>query len=196
MLYEERCVWDEPRPRDNSRILQPLAGLANFEWIEAADLAVVDGVGMLWLDVVRANGAVGFRASDPAYQIMASAAEVVESAVAGEVHFLTARLASRVVGSLVLRQGGSETERHCGYISRVMIHPSLQGCGLGTSLLAEGAERANSMGLAQLLLSVRDGEGLSKFYQRRGWAEVGRWLGGIELSGGRRRDEVWLQRHV
>lgn len=195
MYYEEHCVWTEPRLR-NDQALEQSGGVVRLDWVNDFGLGTRDALGGLWLAVVRGGGAIGFRINEPAEVIFASAGDLIAAARAGVHAVLTATLDGKIIGGLVLTKGAGEIRSHCGLVSRVMIHPQHQRNGLGTSLLGEAALEARRMGMEQLLLCLREGEGLSVFYQRRGWAEVGRWTNGMVLGDGQRRDEVWLQRHV
>lgn len=48
------------------------------------------------------------------------------------------------------------------------------------------------LGLEQLRLAARGGEGLEDFYGRLGWREVGRWPGALRLAPHDTRDEVLM----
>ena len=48
------------------------------------------------------------------------------------------------------------------------------------------------LGLDQLHLELRSGQGLEGFYQSCGWREVGRWPGALRLGPGDDRDEVLM----
>lgn len=75
-----------------------------------------------------------------------------------------------------------------------MVRPGLQGAGNGR-LLMEGLNGvAHRSGLEQLALSVRGGEGLEGFYERLGYAVIGRHPGAIRVGPGDDRDEVMLVR--
>lgn len=83
---------------------------------------------------------------------------------------------------------------HWRVLSRVMVHPELQGRGYGAALLAEAERTARDWGLAGLRLYVRGGLGLEEFYGRSGYVEVGRVPGTIRVAPGDDRDDVtmWL----
>jgi acetyltransferase len=195
--YEEHCVPDAPRLRTADRILDHPAGpRVQLDWVDQLDIRFRDSLGLLWLDVLRSGGAIGFRPIESADIVFRSVDRLVGAAASGAHHLLRAQLNGRLVGCLTLTPGRNGVDCHSGLISRVMVCPRHQRCGLGTTLLTEAAAHARRLGMEQLLLSLRDGEGLSAFYCRRGWVEVGRWPDGIEIAAGERRDEVWFQRHV
>ncbi len=65
--------------------------------------------------------------------------------------------------------------------------------GVGSALMRELRKIArDELGLEQLHLAVRGGEGLEDFYSRLGWREVGRWPGALRLAPDDTRDEVLM----
>jgi hypothetical protein len=48
------------------------------------------------------------------------------------------------------------------------------------------------LGLEQLHLAARAGEGLETFYGNLGWKEIGRWPGALRFGSGDDRDEVLM----
>lgn len=96
------------------------------------------------------------------------------------------------VGMGVLVDPRSWVFPHWRTLARLMVHPSLQGRGAGT-LLVEGLHgTARSLGLEQLRLTLRDGEGLEAFYARFGYEVIGRHPGAIRVPGGD-RDEITMR---
>ena len=49
----------------------------------------------------------------------------------------------------------------------------------------------DELGLEQLRLAARGGEGHEGFYSRLGWTEIGRWPGALRFPGGD-QDEVLM----
>jgi GNAT superfamily N-acetyltransferase len=92
----------------------------------------------------------------------------------------------------LLADTGSAIQRHWRTLQRVMVRPELQGTGAGR-LLVEGLhEIARDLGLEQLQLTVRSGEGLESFYERFGYFVVGRHPGALRIARGDDRDEVMM----
>ncbi len=85
---------------------------------------------------------------------------------------------------------------HWRLVSKVMVHPELQGRGYGAALLAEAERIAREWGLAGLKLQVRGGLGLESFYLRSGYVEVGRVPGAIRVAPGDDRDDVVMWRDL
>ena len=81
---------------------------------------------------------------------------------------------------------------HWGEVTRVQTHPDFRGRGIGGALMEHVRQVArDEMGLEQLRLTARGGEGLEQFYARLGWKEVGRWPNALRFDYGD-RDEVLM----
>ncbi|WP_411089360.1 GNAT family N-acetyltransferase [Streptomyces sp. 061-3] len=71
--------------------------------------------------------------------------------------------------------------------------PRLRGRGIGSALVHELRKIArDELGLEQLHLAARGGEGLEDFYGRLGWREIGRWPAALRLAPDDTRDEVLM----
>jgi GNAT superfamily N-acetyltransferase len=92
---------------------------------------------------------------------------------------------------LLVDRGGALT-RHWRTVLRVMVHPDHQGNGGGLVLMRGLHQMAQQLGLEQLQLTVRAGEGLEGFYERLGYAVVGRHPGAVRVDPADDRDEVML----
>jgi GNAT superfamily N-acetyltransferase len=77
-------------------------------------------------------------------------------------------------------------------VKRVQTHPAFRGQGIGTALMNQARQVArDEMGMEQLRLEARSGEGLEEFYARLGWKEIGRWPAALRFDNGD-RDEVLM----
>ncbi|MEV6681657.1 GNAT family N-acetyltransferase [Streptomyces erythrochromogenes] len=75
----------------------------------------------------------------------------------------------------------------------LQTRPGFRGRGVGSALMREVREVArDELGLEQLRLAARGGEGLEDFYGRLGRREVGRWPGALRLAPDDSRDEVLM----
>jgi GNAT superfamily N-acetyltransferase len=82
---------------------------------------------------------------------------------------------------------------HWGTVKRVQTRPDFRGRGIGTALMHRVREVArDELGLEQLHLEARGGEGLEDFYGRLGWREIGRWPGALRLAPDDDRDEILM----
>jgi histone acetyltransferase (RNA polymerase elongator complex component) len=80
-----------------------------------------------------------------------------------------------------------------GTLSRVQTGLPHRGTGCGAALVREAQRLArDELGLEELHIEVRAGQGLEEFYLRMGYEVVGRWPGALRLSPGDTRDEVLM----
>ncbi|RCW45060.1 acetyltransferase (GNAT) family protein [Halopolyspora algeriensis] len=141
-----------------------------------------------------AGGATGFTATTELDTITAAARRIVDdlSQRPKPRHVLTAGQERTLAGAVVLRPGKLPVQRHRGEIEWLLVDPELQGQGLEQQLLDAAAVQARALGLTQLSLSTRSGQGLEDFYADRGWVERGRWPGSLHVSENDHRDQVWF----
>jgi acetyltransferase len=140
--------------------------------------------------VTRAGGAVGFAPDAPEAEIRDLAARTLDQVREGRLHMVAL---PELAGVVFLQPGGGAVVAHRATVLRLMIHPDRQRAGLGARLLAAAADRARELGLTQLLLSARGGTGLTEFYRKQGWAEVGRFPRSLRVGPDDWRDEHWFQ---
>ncbi|CAN3982328.1 N-acetyltransferase family protein [Kitasatospora purpeofusca] len=153
----------------------------------------------LWTAASNAGGAVGFVRRVTEEEVgAAGAAQFAGLAPAGPDRLLIAREAGtgRLAGMLVLQSMRFGPMDHWRLVSKVMVHPELQGRGYGAALLAEVERIGREWGLAGLKLQVRGGLGLESFYLRSGYVEVGRVPGAIRVAPGDDRDDVLMWRDL
>jgi GNAT superfamily N-acetyltransferase len=146
-----------------------------------------------WAEVANAGGAVGF-AFPPvdAGQVGPVADRLIADLDPGYNRVVLAEANGVLAGWLNLSRHRDRVVPHWGTVKRVQTRPGFRGRGIGTALMHEARRIArDEMGLEQLHLEARGGEGLESFYGRLGWREVGRWPGALRFSFGD-RDEVLM----
>ena len=155
----------------------------------------------LWCRVTAAGGAVGFVAS-------ASRRDHDEALLAHEE-----QMRSGLATAVLVRDPDSPGDpavaalgwwvrqpvrllAHRSTAYRVMTDPDKRGRNLGRILMAamHRAARADDVEIATL--SVRGGMGLEAFYERCGYREAGRVVGGIRLGPGDDRDDITMARRL
>lgn len=151
-------------------------------------------LGSLWLDVVRAGGAVSFRPDAPEEDVRAAAEAEIADVRAGRQYLIVLRTGEALAGSVFMRPGVGPIFGHRAEIHRLMVRSDLQGRGWGSALLDAAVAHAIAIGLEQLLLAVRGGTWMTGFYRSRGWVEVGSWPGALVVAPGDVRDQIWFQR--
>jgi len=81
---------------------------------------------------------------------------------------------------------------HWATVKRVQTRLEFRRRGIGFALMNEVRRIArDELGLEQLHLEARGGEGLEDFYGRLGWKEIGRWPAALRFTHGD-RDEVLM----
>ena len=145
-----------------------------------------------WIDVTDAGGSVGFTAPAPVAAVSGNLDAALARVVAGDDALGVLRSADGVVGMGLLVDRGSVLCRHWRTVLRVMVHPHHQGGGAGLLLMQGLHELGRRLGLEQLQLTVRQGEGLERFYARLGYTVVGRHPGAVRVGPGDDRDEIML----
>jgi GNAT superfamily N-acetyltransferase len=145
-----------------------------------------------WVAVTDAGGSVGFTAPAPVDAIAAALDAALARVAAGTDALGILCDGNRVVGMGMLVDRGGALNRHWRVVLRVMVHPDLQGRGAGRLLMAGLHALGVRLGLEQLQLTVRGGEGLEGFYQSLGYTVVGAHPGAVRVAPGDDRDEVML----
>jgi GNAT superfamily N-acetyltransferase len=145
-----------------------------------------------WVAVTDAGGSVGFTAPAPVPAIAATLDASLARVAAGDDALGVLRDGPRSVGLGLLVAGPGVLTRHWRTVLRVMVHPDHQGNGAGLLLMDGLHQVARRLGLEQLQLTVRGGEGLERFYERLGYTVVGRHPGAVRVAPGDDRDEVML----
>jgi len=170
-----------------------VSAIARIRRLTDLDLESRVGRGLCrcWLDVSNAGGAVGFPFLPVAEADVRDAAKALARKVeAGDVLVFVAERDDQVLGWVSLRLNRSDLTSHWASIERLQSRPEIRGQGIGVLLLNAAVDHARSIGLEQLWLVVRGGEGLEGFYSANGWEEIGRHPGALRLSAGDDRDEV------
>ncbi len=162
--------------------------------VEAASETLRSQLLGLWVQVTDAGGAVGFvPPADPA-----SVARLLDASLArvssGENLLGVIRRDQAAVGMGFLVTAGSPLRAHWRTVLRLMVDPELQGTGAGRILLEGLHGLADQLGLDHLMLTVRGGLGIEGFYERLGYAVVGRHPAAIRVAADDDRDEIIMVR--
>jgi GNAT superfamily N-acetyltransferase len=146
-----------------------------------------------WTAVANDGGAVGF-AFPPVdvSDVAPVAGRLIAELDPQYSRLLLARLDGTLAGWLNLSRHRDRLVLHWGMVTRVQTHPAFRGQGIGAALMNRARQVArDEMGMEQLRLEARSGEGLEEFYARLGWKEIGRWPAALRFDHGD-RDEVLM----
>ncbi|MFD7560197.1 GNAT family N-acetyltransferase [Streptomyces sp. NPDC059835] len=147
-----------------------------------------------WIAVTNAGGAAGF----PFPPVQDGEVLPVLDGILGRLHPSRSRLVIAgtddvVAGWVVLDRDPFRLVAHWGTVHHLQTHPDHRGRGVGSALMRELRRAAREeLGLDQLRLAARGGEGLEDFYGRLGWREVGRRPGALRFAPDDTRDEVLM----
>jgi GNAT superfamily N-acetyltransferase len=146
-----------------------------------------------WAEVANAGGAVGFPFPPvDAEEVGQAADRLIADLDPGYNRVVLAEVDGVLAGWLNLSRHRDRVVPHWGTVKRVQTRPGFRGRGIGVALMNEVRRIArDELGLEQLHLEARGGEGLEAFYSRLGWKEIGRWPGALRFPGGD-RDEVLM----
>lgn len=165
--------------------------------VERLDDTVREEVLDLWCRVTEAGGSVGFLPGAPRARVAAALA-THEGQMAGG-HTVAGALREpdgTLVGWAWWVGNDNPLLEHGRWLYRVMVDPRRQGSGLGRVLMGGMHRLAREDGVELLVLSVRSGSGVSDFYARCGYVEVGRVPGAIRIGPDDYRDDVTMVRRV
>ncbi|ADB34453.1 GCN5-related N-acetyltransferase [Kribbella flavida DSM 17836] len=145
-----------------------------------------------WIAATDAGGSVGFTAPAPV-QLVAEALDSALERVAGGQDLLgVLHNGERYVGMGLLVSTGGQLSTHWRTVLRVMVHPKYQGGGAGRLLMEGLRKSAEQLGLEHLMLTVRDGNSLEKFYGKLGYRVVGAHPRAVRVGPDDYRDEIML----
>ncbi|MGL5930010.1 MAG: GNAT family N-acetyltransferase [Dermatophilaceae bacterium] len=184
---------DDPEGEPPSRLFEAPRLVRRTTFTDDERAQVLD----LWCRVNEAGGAVGF--------LPGAARELVDDALAAYERQMAE--GDAVAGLLVMPHG---TVAGCAWSARVrnpllghgrwlygvMTDPERRGRHLGTLLMAGMHRIARDDGIELLQLGYRSGTGVSAFYARLGYREVGRIPRAIRVGPGDDRDDVTMVRRV
>ena len=178
------------------------APLARIGPVHAGDPAYDDLLD-LWCRVNDSGGAVGFEAHAPREAV----AEALDRHLA-DPHTTLVRMhapATRgpdgtastgtLLGFGFVVLASHFAMRHRCSLMRVMTDPERRGNNLGRLLMGALHARAREHGRELVQINYRGGTGLGAFYERCGYLETGRVLGGLRFSFGD-RDDVAMSRRL
>jgi dUTP pyrophosphatase len=141
--------------------------------------------------VTEAGGAVGFAPPVDEADLRSVAEADFERVRSGEQDLVVAFGADEPVGfGFLVRNRG--VMRHWAEIKRLQRDPRWRHRGVGTAVLGELERIAAERGLDFVMLTVRGGTGLERFYEAHGYRVVAVLPGWVRLADGEMRDEPVL----
>ncbi len=184
---------DPPEVPPSVVLLAPRAETHRAAFDAETREAVLD----LWCATNDAGGAVGFLPGTPRTAVSeALAAHEVQLASGSATAVLLRSPEDVLVGMGLWAGADGPLFAHARTAYRVMTDPARRGRNLGRLVMAAMHRAAREDGVEVAQLVVRSGLGLSRFYERSGYREVGRVPGNIRVAPGDDRDSVLLARRL
>ncbi|MFE6364059.1 GNAT family N-acetyltransferase [Streptomyces sp. NPDC057806] len=147
-----------------------------------------------WIAVTNTGGAAGFPFPPVRRDDVTPVADNLLSRLdPQQSRLLIAQIDGVLAGWVILNRDPYRLVGHWGTVHHLQTHPAFRGRGIGSALVHELRKIArDELGLEQLHLAARGGEGLEDFYGRLGWREIGRWPEALRLAPHDTRDEVLM----
>lgn len=147
-----------------------------------------------WVTVTNTGGAAGFPFPPVSENDVTPVVDKLLSRLdPQQSRLLVARANGLLAGWVILNRDPYRLVGHWGTVHHLQTRPAFRGRGIGSALVHELRKIArDELGLEQLHLAARGGEGLEDFYGRLGWREIGRWPGALRLAPDDTRDEVLM----
>jgi len=124
------------------------------------------------LDCVEGGASVGFMQPLTLHKALTFWQRVADGVVRGDRALLVAEQASRIVGTVQLVMDLPENQPHRADVSKMLVHRSARGRGVG-ALLRQAVERvARDCGRIVLVLDTAN-DVAARLYARSGWIECG-----------------------
>jgi RimJ/RimL family protein N-acetyltransferase/ribosomal protein S18 acetylase RimI-like enzyme len=151
----------------------------------------------LWKRVTDAGGAVGFtRGADVSHISEALTSHEGQMSAGEAVAGVLRSPGGDVLGIAWWVRVPTPLMAHVRWLFRFMVDPDLWGRNLGRLLMCGLHRIARGDGVEIALLGYRSGTGVSRFYARNGYVEVGRNPGTIRVGPGDDRDDVTMSRRL
>lgn len=165
-----------------------------FTFDPVVDPALREGLVDLWTDASNAGGAIGFVPPVTRDDIRPELIKHLVALIEGRHRLVVGRdRDGRIGAAAFLAFNTHRLQRHWIWAYTVMVHPDLQGRGVGRALMEAVADAARTLdGIEAVRLACRGGLGLEHFYASCGYKEVGRIPGAIRVAPGDDRDDITM----
>lgn len=145
--------------------------------------AAAGALGEVMRDCVAGGASVGFMANVSAEEARAFFAHVAREVEAGRRILLAAYADGALVGTVQVVHAQLPNQPHRGDISKLLVHRSARGRGLGGALMERAEAEALAAGRTLLVLDTATGAA-ARLYERRGWTSAGAVPGYAQNPGG------------
>lgn len=130
------------------------------------------GLSRLLVDAVNSGASVGFWAPMDEGRAILYWREVLQGMVQDNRVLVVAEDGGEVVGSVQLVLSDRDNGHHRAEVTKLMVHTSRRGHGLGRALLAAAHVEARFRGRTLLILDTRTGDAGEKLYESMGYTRA------------------------
>ncbi len=131
------------------------------------------GLAALLVDAVNSGASVGFWAPMEQARAVLYWREVMQGMVQQSRVLVVAEDAGEVVGTVQLVLSDRQNGHHRAEITKLIVHTSHRGHGLGRALLAAAHVEARFRGRTLLILDTRTGDAGERLYESMGYTRAG-----------------------
>lgn len=176
------------------RYAKPLAGTVVEALDAAAAVSAERRLAKITVACVEAGADLGFRAPLAADRARAHWRDRAAAVAAGRAVLLCAWVEGLIGGALLLDLDQGETRRHRAEVRDLLVHPAMQGCGVGRALMARVGQAALAHGRRRVVLHAPAGGPLDRLLAAEGWSCAGIIPGWADDAGGHQPGEAiwWL----
>ena len=141
--------------------------------LDAPGAAQLQALCDVLVDCVEGGASVSFMAPLPHHAARDYWRTVADDVAAGRCVLLVARLAGRIVGTVLLLPAWAPNQPHRAEIAKVLVARAGRRRGLATRLMAAAEREALARGRTLLTLDTVEGGDAERLYTQLGWQRVG-----------------------
>lgn len=145
----------------------------NYGWISGQEASDAQAVVELINAAVADEGALGYAAPMSAAEAQAYVGRLFHRIDAGDCHLFLVRVSGVPAFMALLNLTGMPNCRHRAELSKGVAAPQFRGRGLLQLAFREIVERAEMLGVEQLVLDVREGTRAHRLWGRYGFQTYG-----------------------
>jgi ribosomal protein S18 acetylase RimI-like enzyme len=165
----------------------------HVEWISLIDEDTADGIVSLIDCAVQDGGTLGYSAPLTPDEADDFLDQLQQRIWGGDAHLLLGRAAGVPVMMAVMQLNGMHNCRHRAEICKGIVHPAWRGRRLVEQGIRRVVEKANALGVEQLVIDVREGSRAHALWRHFGFVTYGVLEDYARIAGRRCRGHFMLQ---
>lgn len=125
------------------------------------------------LDCVAGGASVSFMADMTRGEALTFWSKVIDGVLSGQRILLVAESGGLLIGTVQVVASGVPNQPHRSDLSKMLVHRSARGKGVGAALLKAAEDASREAGWWLMVLDTVSGSDGDRLYQRGGWTPVG-----------------------